>query len=126
MRAHEFISEDYGVSISQPVTLRNLHKMKHKAARDKRLEQQRNLVQSAMYSDNAWKLEALEIARKTLELDQLRAEIEVTQAVKNTESKYALHANAKSGIEAEKDSDKKITKLAKRGLGRRKKHPTAT
>ncbi|MBC8269064.1 MAG: hypothetical protein H8E36_09975 [Rhodospirillaceae bacterium] len=118
MRAHEFISEDYKVSPSQPLTLRNLHKMKNQAAKDEQQEQERDLIRSIMYSDNSWKVEALEIARLTLELDQLRAEIAQTKA--ETKNKYAtaLHSSAKQGLKSKQKSQQHITKLAKSALGR--------
>jgi hypothetical protein len=127
MRAHEFISEeDYGVSISQPVTLRNLHKMKHEKRRDEASERQRLAIMRVMYVDPASEQERLELERLRLGLEKMKAEIVATNAETNAKTKEAISSMAQSGIEAERDSRQKIAKQAKRGLGRRKKCSTAT
>ena len=121
MRAYEFVTEDYGASPSQPMTLRHLSKIRRKAIKDHQQEQERNVIRSIMYSDNAWKLEALEIARIELELAELRANINKTETETietASKSAIALHNNAKQGIKAEQQNQQKLHKLAKSSLGR--------
>ena len=122
MRAYEFMTEDYGVSPSHRMTLRDLHKKRLKIDHDQKQEQEKNFIRSIMYSDNSWKLEALEIARLELELAELRASINKTDAeaaeVANN-SAITLQRSAKSGVDAAEKSKNHVTKLAKRGLGRK-------
>ncbi len=124
MRAYEFMTEDYRVSPSHRMTLRDLHKKRLKINDDQKQEQEKNFIRSIMYSDNSWKVEALEIARLELELAQLRADINKTDAeaaeIAN-KSAIALQRSAKSGIDAAGKSKKHVTKLAKKGLGRKMK-----
>jgi hypothetical protein len=121
MRAYEFMTEEYGVSPSHRMTLRDLHKKRLKITHDQKQEQEINFIRSIMYSDNSWKLEALEIARLELELAELRASINKTETetaeVANM-SNMALSKNAKSGIDAAEKSQQKLTKLTKSGIGR--------
>lgn len=124
MRAYEFMVEDYGVTNSQPMTLRNLHKMRLKITNDQKQEQKNNFIRSIMYSDNSWKLEALEIARLELESAELRASINKTEtetAEVADKSAIALHRSAQSGIDAAEKNQQKLTKLANKGLGRKLK-----
>ncbi len=101
-----------------------MHQIRQTAAKDHQLEQERNVIRRIMYSDNAWKLEALEISRLELELAELRANINKTETETiETASKSAmeLHVNAQSGIDSAEKNHQRITKLAKRGLGRKLK-----
>ena len=121
MRAYEFMTEDYGVSPSHRMTLRDLHKKRLKIDHDQKQEQEKNFIRSIMYSDNSWKLEALEIARLELELSELRASINKTNAETNevaNQNATALQRSAKSGIDAAEKNQEKLTKLAKSGIGR--------
>ena len=115
------MTEDFGLSPSHRMTLRDLHNKRLKITRDKKQEQEKNFIRSIMYSDNSWKLEALEIARLELELAELRANINKTKtetAEVADKSAIALHRSAQSGIDAAKKNDQKLTKLAKSGVGR--------
>lgn len=60
--------------------LRNLHEIRKKAAKDQQLEQEKNVIRCIMYSDNSWKLEALQLVRLELELEELLASINKTEA----------------------------------------------
>ncbi len=121
MRAWEFLNEAYGASPTHPMTLRHLYKMRKKISKDQKQEQEKNFIRRIMYSDNSWKLEALEIARLELELSELQASINKTEA-ETTEvddkNAMALHRSAQSGIDSAEKNHQRITKLAKRGLGR--------
>ena len=112
------------MSPSHRMTLRDLHNKRLKIADDQKQEQEKNFIRSIMYSDNSWKLEALEIARLELELEDLRASINKTEAETtevNDKPTIALHRSAKSGIDAAEKSKNHVTKLAKRGVGRNMK-----
>ncbi len=121
VRAYEFMIEDHGVSPSQRMTLRHLHQIRKKAAKDQREEQERNVIRSIMYSDNAWKLEALEISRLELELAELRANINKTETETietASKSAIALHSSAKRGIKSAAKQKQKFDKTIKSALGR--------
>jgi hypothetical protein len=121
MRAYEFLTEEYGVSPSHRMTLRDLHKKRLKIAHDQKHEQEKNFIRSIMYSDKSWKLEALEIARQELELAELRANINKTEtetAEVDNKSAMALSKNAKSGIDAATRQKQKFKKNIKAGVGR--------
>ena len=75
-----------------------------------------------MYGNPARRREMLELERLELELMQMRAEIAATEAETAEKSRDRISAMARSGIKAEKQSDQKVTALAKHGmLGRREK-----
>ncbi len=79
-----------------------------------------------MYSNTQWRLEQLELERMELELSQLRAEIAAMEAETKAKSRNSIFDMARSGIKAQNQTEQKITALAKRGLGRRKKCSTVT
>ena len=80
-----------------------------------------------MYGNPARRRECLELERLELELGQMKAEIAATEAEVKAESRVAVSDMARSGIKAAKQSDQKVTAMAKDGmLGRRKKCSTVT
>ncbi len=124
MRAYEIL-ENYDPP-SKPVTLRSLHKLKHETRAREESENRRRELMPKMYGNPARRRERLELERLELELAQLRAEIAATEAEAGVKSRMVVSDMARSGIKAQNQSEQKITAMAKRGLGRRKKCPTVT
>ncbi len=100
--------------------------MKHESKLRSATEQQHKALYPIMYSNTQWRREQLELERMELELSQLRAEIAATEAETKAKSRNSISDMARSGIKAQNQTEQKITALAKRGLGRRKKCSTVT
>ncbi len=124
MRAYEIL-ENYDPP-SKPVTLRALHKLKHQSKLRSAAQQQHKALYPIMYSNTQWRRERLELERMELELAQMRAEIAATEAETKAKNTDAISDMARSGIKAQDQTDQKITALAMRALGRRKKCSTVT
>ena len=116
MRAYEFLENREPPS--KPITLLNLHQMKLAAKRKQEAEKERRTLMAIMYSDPASEQERNDLERQRLELAQIRAEIAATNAETASKSATLLHKNAKRGIKAADKNQQKLTKLAKKGLGR--------
>jgi len=71
-----------------------------------------------MYRNTQHRRESLEIERLELELAQLRREIETGQ---ESATYDAIGRMAKSGSDAMKKSEDRLTKLARSGVGRKRK-----
>jgi hypothetical protein len=128
MRAWEILTEhEDNNPPSKPVTLRSLHKLKYEMkAREKSEREQLELL-PLMYGNPERRRERLELDRLELENSKTRAEIAATEAETAAKSRDRISDMAKSGIKAEKQSDQKVTALAKHGmLGRRKKCSTVS
>ena len=123
MRAWEILTEhEDNNPPSKPVTLRSLHKLKHEGRAREESENRRLELIPKMYGNPARRREMLELERLELELMQMRAEIAAAEAETKGKSRDRVSDMAKSGIKAEKQSDQKVTALAKHGmLGRREK-----
>ncbi len=122
MRAYEILENRDPPS--KPITIRSLHKLKHESKLRSAAQQQHKALYPIMYSNTQWRREQLELERMELELSQLRAEIAATQAETKAKNTDAISVMARSGIKAQNQSEQRITALAKRGVGRRKKCPT--
>ncbi len=125
MRAYEILE-----NLDPPskiITLRALHKLKHDGKAREESENRRLELMPKMYGNPARRREILELERLELELAQMRAEIAATEAEVGLKSREAVSDMSRSGIKAAKQSDQKVTALAKDGmLGRRKKCSTVT
>jgi len=117
MRAYEFLNEDRSPP-SKPITLRVLHQMKLAQKRREASERERMVLMPLMYGDADRHREQLELERLELEMMQLQADINATNAETAVKSSMVIHKNAKSGINATEKSQQKLTKLAKSGIGR--------
>lgn len=125
MRAYEILENRNPPS--QPITLRALHKIKHEMRAREESENRRLELVVVMYGNPERRREQLELERLELELAQMRAEIAATEAEAVVKSREVVSDMAKSGIKAAKQSDQKVTTMAKDGmLGRRKKCSTVT
>ena len=124
MRAHEILENRR--PRTKPITIRSLHKLKHESDLRSAAQQQHKALYPIMYSNTQWRREQLEIERMELELSQLRAEIAATEAETKAKNTDAISDMARSGIKAQNQTEQKITALAKRGVGRRKKCSTVT
>ena len=90
-------------------------------------ERERLKLLPLIYGNPDRRRERLELERLELENSKTRAEIAATEAETKAKSRDRISDMAKSGIKAEKQSDKKVTALAKDGmLGRRKKCSTVS
>lgn len=127
MRAWEFLTEyEDNNPPSKPVTLQALNKLKYEMRAREQSERNRLPLLPRMYGNPERRRERLELERLELELAQTRAEIAATEAEPKAKSRDRVSDMAKSGIKAEKQSDQKVTALAKHGmLGRREKCSTA-
>jgi hypothetical protein len=123
MRAWEILTENY-VPPSRQMTVRHLHDLKKEEKNRLSNDQKRRSIIPIMYGDSQWEREMLELERMRLELAQMRAEIAATEAETAAKSRDAISDMARSGIKAENQTKQKITAMAKRGLGRRKKCST--
>jgi hypothetical protein len=103
---------------SKPITIRALHKLKIEAKAKAQHDQERMAFMPIMYGDADRRREQLELERLELELAQLRADINATNAETATKSAMVIHKNAKSGIDAAEKNQQHLTKLAKSGVGR--------
>ena len=115
MRAYEIL-ENYDPP-SKPLTLRALHHLKREKKAREIYDLERQSIVGIMYSSPASQQKKIDLKRKRLESDQIRAGIANTEA----ETSMVLHSNAKSGIAAMDKNQQKLTKLANNWLGRRKK-----
>lgn len=122
MRAWEFM-ESYARA-TERFTIRGLHKLKKDEKRRLAAEEQRRAIVPIMYNNSQWEREMLELERMRLELRQMTAEIEAKEAETAAKSRDVISDMARSGIKAENQIEQKITAMAKRGLGRRKKYST--
>lgn len=122
MRAYEFL-ENLDPP-SKPLTLRAIHKLKHEGGAREESENRRLELMPKMYGNPARRREELELERLELELRQMRAEIAATVAEVGLKSREAVSDMARSGIAGAELADQKVTALAKRGVGRRKKCST--
>ncbi|MCR9175177.1 MAG: hypothetical protein NXI19_04150 [Alphaproteobacteria bacterium] len=105
MRAFEIITE----SRSEPITLRQLNRLKHQAKRRQKLDDERAQLISVMYRDHQHDQEQLEFERAQMELAQLRAEISQTQA-----------ETRKLDRDAGLKSQQRITAMAQSAMRKRK------
>ena len=124
MRAYEILENRN--PRSKPITIRSLHKLKHESKLRSAAQQQHKALYPIMYNNTQWRREQPELERMELELSQLRAEIAATEAETKAKSRNSIFDMARSGIKAQNQTEQKITALAKRGLGRRKKCSTVT
>ena len=123
MRAYEILENRR--PRTNPITIRGLHKLKKEEKRRSAVQRERQALVPIMYSNSQWRREQLELERLELELAQLRAEPAATEAeTKAKKNTDAISDMARSGIKAENQTGQKITAMAKRGLGRRKKCST--
>jgi hypothetical protein len=76
MRAFEIITE----ARQEPITLRQLNRLKHQTKHRRKLDGERSRLVSVMYRDHRHDQEQLEFDRAQMELAQLRAEVSQTQA----------------------------------------------
>jgi hypothetical protein len=110
---------------SKPVTLRSLHKLKHEMKAREESKNRRLELVAVMYGNPEKHRERLELEQLELSLRQTRAEIAATEAEAAAKSREAVSDMAKSGMKVAKQSDQKVTAMAKHGmLGRRKKCST--
>ena len=111
---------------TKPITIRGLHKLKKEEKRRSAVQRERRALVPIMYSNTQWRREQLELERLELEMIQLKAEIAATKAETKTKNTNAIFDMARSGIKAQNQTEQRITALAKRGLGRRKKCSTVS
>ncbi len=116
MRAWELTENDDPPS--NPITIRALHKLKIEAKAKAQSDQERMAFMPIMYGDSDRRREQLELERLELEMAQLRADINATNAETAAKSAMALSKNAQSGIEAAKRQKQKFNKNVKAGVGR--------
>jgi hypothetical protein len=122
MRAWEILTEHEDKNpTSKPITLRLLHKMKLEMRAVEKSRRERLQLLPLIYGNPDRRRERLELERLELELAQMRAEIAATEAETAAKSRNAISDMARLGIKAEKQSDQKITALAKHGMLRRRK-----
>jgi hypothetical protein len=128
MRAWEILNEhEDNNPPSKPITLRLLHKMKLEMRAVEKSRRERLELLPRIYGNPERRRERLELDRLELELAQTRAEIAATEAETAAKSRDRITDMARSGIKVEKQSDQKVTALAKHGmLGRREKCSTVT
>ncbi len=119
MRAWEL--KEHSDPPTKPITIRALHKLKIEAKAKAQQDQERMAFMPIMYADSDRRREQLELERLELEMAQLRADINATNAETAAKSAISLHRNAKSGIKSAENNQQKLTKLAKSGLGRKLK-----
>jgi len=118
MRASEFIAETKRVP---PMSLRHINKMKKdEAARQASFDRRDDLVR-IMYANPAWELQQIELEKARIELAQQKAELTVTRAEAVDAESEAIAQMAHSGLEVRREKRKQVSKMAKKGLGRRKK-----
>ena len=128
MRAWEILNEhEDNNPPSKPIALRLLHKMKLEMRAVEKSRRERLELLPRIYGNPERRRERLELDRLELELAQTRAEIAATEAETAAKSRDRITDMARSGIKVEKQSDQKVTALAKHGmLGRREKCSTVT
>jgi len=124
MRAWEILEHRH--SRSSPITIRGLHKQKKEEKQRFATDQKRKAIISIMYGSTQWERELLELERMRLELRQMKAETAATEAETAAKCRDAISDMASSGIEAENQTEQKITAMAKRGIGRCKKCSTVS
>ena len=95
--------------------------MKLEQKRHETADEERHNLMRIMYSDPASEQEQIDLEKQRLELTQLRAKILATNAETRNKSAMVIHKNAQSGIDSAEKNQQRITKLAKRGLGRKLK-----
>lgn len=105
MRAFEIITE----TRKEPITLRQLNRLKHQAKHRRKLDGERSRLVSVMYRDHQHDQEQLEFDRAQMELAQLRAEVSQTQA-----------ETRKLDREAGLKSQQRITAMAQSAMRKRK------